>query len=576
MFLYTFAVNINKHSINVLTRTLNELLIKSLDKHLKNYKLIVYTNYNITNTNKNVEIRKYYDNSKINMYSDKWLNLCYNRINIYKNLHDEFNKDFTWIDLDTVIARDMSYVNNLDNFFVETGGRDTSPFLIFTNKNISVPRNRYVQGNFWKLNINIYNDLIKTLQVLNNKGLKLKYDIQGLFNYYINVQKKVKNINILGLNIKQNTINGLSIWSKQGNTHVTLGGLNNLYYDDDILKTKFYPGKEIHIVSFTFDTLKMLWNTNIFNNLFMYNKMDIEERFQYYIGDLYNKTAIITKKHENINPKINQINRLCKMNYSLLKQNKLMRTKYPDYTERFLKILEKINHDNKPFLYQIGDIEDEIDEYCIAKNRTSYKNKSVVLKCIEQNRHWDGIDVSSADIPYNKKKDMAIWRGATTGRTTNPANRFMLVEKFFNKNPNIKVGFTIICQGKNKYKKYLKKSLTKKQLLMCKFIISVEGNDKASGLNWQLNSNSVVMMAKPTKFSWLMEDKLIPNYHYVLLKDDFSDLESKFEWCKKNPEKCQEISRNATGYMNNFKNKKIEDELQERIVKTYFDKVKFM
>ena len=30
-------------------------------------------------------------------------------------------------------------------------------------------------------------------------------------------------------------------------------------------------------------------------------------------------------------------------------------------------------------------------------------------------------------------------------------------------------------------------------------------------------SNSLILMAKPNAFSWLMEDMLIPNYHYILL-----------------------------------------------------------
>ena len=34
-------------------------------------------------------------------------------------------------------------------------------------------------------------------------------------------------------------------------------------------------------------------------------------------------------------------------------------------------------------------------------------------------------------------------------------------------------------------------------------------------------------MPRPTITSWLMETTLIPNFHYILLKDDFSDLHSK-------------------------------------------------
>ena len=82
-----------------------------------------------------------------------------------------------------------------------------------------------------------------------------------------------------------------------------------------------------------------------------------------------------------------------------------------------------------------------------------------------------------------------------------------------------------------------------------KYIISVEGNDKDSGLNWKLQSNSVIFMPKPKITSWLMEELLIPNVHYIQLKDDFSDLGEKFEWCQGNQNKCKEIIRNANEYI---------------------------
>ena len=62
--------------------------------------------------------------------------------------------------------------------------------------------------------------------------------------------------------------------------------------------------------------------------------------------------------------------------------------------------------------------------------------------------------------------------------------------------------------------------------------MSIEGNDKDSGLQWKLNSNSVVFMPRPTKISWLMEDTLVPGKHYILIKDDFSDIDEKFKWCE--------------------------------------------
>ena len=35
-------------------------------------------------------------------------------------------------------------------------------------------------------------------------------------------------------------------------------------------------------------------------------------------------------------------------------------------------------------------------------------------------------------------------------------------------------------------------------------------------------------MHKPKITSWFMEDKLISNYHYIEIKDDFSDLIDKY------------------------------------------------
>ena len=76
-------------------------------------------------------------------------------------------------------------------------------------------------------------------------------------------------------------------------------------------------------------------------------------------------------------------------------------------------------------------------------------------------------------------------------------------------------------------------------------------------------------MAKPSVDSWLMESTLIPNYHYILLKDDYSNVLEKVEWCNKNPEKCIQIIKNANQYMRQFENKKIEDLLEKNVLYLY-------
>ena len=92
---------------------------------------------------------------------------------------------------------------------------------------------------------------MNTLEEIKLKHLILEYDAQDLFNYHIN---------ILDNTIQPNTINGLSVWSKHGNTHANIEGLENLYYKNNNLYSNFYKNKEIHVLSFTFHTLKQLKN----------------------------------------------------------------------------------------------------------------------------------------------------------------------------------------------------------------------------------------------------------------------------------------------------------------------------
>ena len=315
MLLYTFCVDIKKHSQDTLTKCLL-MLIKSLDNYIQKYKLIIYTNFNIKLDNKNVTFRKYYDKTISKNYNNDWLNLSFNKINIYKDLYDEFKENYTWVDLDTIITYDITYINDFDNCFIENGGDCITDNPLFSNNaSICIKRNKYIQGNFWKINIELYNDLIKTFNELTNKGLKLRYDLQDLFGYYIYIKNKgeLKNINIIGSNIQETSINGLCIWSKNGNTHATIDGLKQLYYDDKILRSRIYPNKEIHILSFTFDTLKTLWNTEEFNMLFnkAYNFKNNIGVFgtcridKFNIHDLQQKSQTYPYIYENNNYKIN-------------------------------------------------------------------------------------------------------------------------------------------------------------------------------------------------------------------------------------------------------------------------------
>jgi hypothetical protein len=107
-----------------------------------------------------------------------------------------------------------------------------------------------------------------------------------------------------------------------------------------------------------------------------------------------------------------------------------------------------------------------------------------------------------------------------------------------------------------------------------KYLISAEGNDKDSGLNWKLRANSVVLMPKPVSQSWLMEPFLKPFLHYVPLRDDFSDLGAKLDWCRANEHICQRIIEHAHRFMEQFQDTKYEEQLERQVISTYFSKVR--
>lgn len=294
--------------------------------------------------------------------------------------------------------------------------------------------------------------------------------------------------------------------------------------------------------------------------------MNEKDRLIFYLGDFYDNE----KKYKN------------GINVDKL-EKKYSQTSgvYNNYVKPFKNLLKKTDNMNKRFSIELGDIHHIMKENTFAKNRHCNSNSGILLRLFNYGRHWNGVYDKSQDIPFDSKKNIVLWRGASTGQgcetNKNYLPRFQLLHRWCDKSSLINVGFSLLVQRgkKEEYRKYLKGNCDKRTMLKHKYILSVEGNDKDTGLNWKLNSNSVVFMTKPKTSSWLMETKLVPNVHYILIKDDFSDLEQKVQWCNKNQHKCKEIIKNANNFMKQFKNDEFEKNLEAKIVKYYFDNCKF-
>jgi hypothetical protein len=206
----------------------------------------------------------------------------------------------------------------------------------------------------------------------------------------------------------------------------------------------------------------------------------------------------------------------------------------------------------------------------IVKVRYINTPKGGIIAPLEHNRHWKPIHVAKKNkILWQDKISDCIWRGASTGKC-HKNERVLFCYKW---SQRYNVGISKFCQGVNPDARINKKNKSIDEMLKYKYIISIPGNDKDSGLNWKLASKSLVLMAQPKIESWLMEGLLKPYVHYVPLKDDYSDLEEQINWCKLYDDKCREIVKKANKFMQQFEDieieKKIFDMIKEHYKKTF-------
>jgi len=156
-----------------------------------------------------------------------------------------------------------------------------------------------------------------------------------------------------------------------------------------------------------------------------------------------------------------------------------------------------------------------------------------------------------------------VWRGNVQDHQK---ARKLLLEKYFS-HPDFNIGH-VNDFGDNAWRV---KKMSPQEQLNYKFILSIEGNDVATNLKWIMGSHSLCFMCRPKYETWFMEGTLIPHHHYVLVKDDFSDLEEQFQYYKKHPEEAMRIIHNANTFVKQFKNKKSERKIALLVLDKYLN-----
>lgn len=227
----------------------------------------------------------------------------------------------------------------------------------------------------------------------------------------------------------------------------------------------------------------------------------------------------------------------------------------------FFDMYEYLKYFNPYFKvsYLFGDITHIPSIPTIVKSRPiEGSNENSILLKLDKLRHFNFVQDTTK---FEQKKNMLVWRGAA-----HQPHRKEFVSKFYN-HPLCDVGATNTL---TKNVLWQKKELSIREQLTYKFIFCIEGNDVATSLKWSMSSNSLVFMQKPKYETWFMEGTLIPNHHYVLIKNDFSDLEEKILYYTTHTEEALKIIQNAQEYTKQFCDSEQEDLLSFMVLEKYF------
>jgi len=218
---------------------------------------------------------------------------------------------------------------------------------------------------------------------------------------------------------------------------------------------------------------------------------------------------------------------------------------------------------DRRWLHQDGDVTCLFDYPTIVKSRPiSDDNRNSILINQDKTRHFLFID---DPVPWKEKENRVIFRGDVKGK----AHRRLFLEMYAD-NPMCDLKDTTRVGSDCQPEWRSHKMMSIYEHLKYKFIMSLEGNDVASNLKWVMSSNSIAVMPKPKYETWFMEGTLKPDYHYIEIRPDYSDLEEKLKYYISHPDEAEAIITHAHEYVRNFRDKKIEKLVAIAVFDKYF------
>lgn len=207
--------------------------------------------------------------------------------------------------------------------------------------------------------------------------------------------------------------------------------------------------------------------------------------------------------------------------------------------------------DDKRIALTSGDVNWVIDEPCFCKSRpvaSDGSNANNILLNMDKVRHFVWVH---DPIEWERKECKILFRGDAR----NKPRRLRFIE-MWKDHP----WCDLISTG----------AMSLYDHLYYKYIMALEGNDVASNLKWVMSSNSIAVMPRPTCETWYMEGRLVADYHYIEIADDYHDLIEKIEYYEAHPDDAKEIIRHAHEWVEQFRNQDTEDLVSLMVVDKYF------
>lgn len=180
-------------------------------------------------------------------------------------------------------------------------------------------------------------------------------------------------------------------------------------------------------------------------------------------------------------------------------------------------------------------------------------------------------------IPWNEKKETAVFRGSATGCyidiERNPRLLISKINQEWNKKGSKYNGWIDagVTRDIKKDKKHLGsdqlqrvniqslginpvKPISMEEQKYYKYVFDIEGNSAAFRIGSLLSFGSVILKVESEYKMWI-DQFLKPKVHYIPIKRDFSDLAAILKWCHTHDEACQRLGANARRAYERYFNK---------------------